>query len=52
MGSRRHLQRIRASRNNPDFPLTVYYAFKQSESEDDEEGLQPLPSLDWMGNHA
>jgi putative DNA methylase len=31
----------------PDFPLTVYYAFKQSESEDDEDGNGHVASTGW-----
>jgi len=37
------------SRANPDYPLTVYYAFKQaeSESEDDKKGDTALASTGW-----
>ncbi len=31
----------------PDFPLTVYYAFKQSESEEDEDGNGHVASTGW-----
>jgi len=36
-GFRRAFQQMRLLQN-PDYPLTVYYAFKQSESEEDENG--------------
>jgi putative DNA methylase len=32
---------------HPDFPLTVYYAFKQAESEDDEDGNGQVASTGW-----
>jgi putative DNA methylase len=32
---------------HPDFPLTVYYAFKQAEDEDDEEGDAGVASTGW-----
>jgi putative DNA methylase len=38
--------RIRASAH-PDYPVTLYYAFKQAESDDDGDGLQSIASTGW-----
>ena len=45
-GSARAFGAMRCSQH-PDFPLTVYYAFKQAEDEDDEDGGAAVASTGW-----
>ncbi|WP_338835260.1 hypothetical protein [Neomoorella thermoacetica] len=45
-GLRKAFNRIR-EKANPDYPLTVYYAFKQSEGEEDENDDEVVASTGW-----